>query len=220
MRHLVLRPRVLDHPHRLFACSVALVVVDTPADELVLVRSQPRAELDPPFRQVVERRHFLRQPHRVVKRQLPDHRAHVDALRRRSDRREEDCRRRDRADVGGLVLDDPVVAVAELVHHAGLADVLVVGRGRRPEALDVVDLDRAPRAEFQRLHLSLLYLKAGMTSCPNNVSDDSTMSCGIRPMWNFPAKWSYPIFSRPSAIWCATDSGLPTSASPLSSQNS
>ena len=50
-----------------------LVVVDTPADELVLVHAETRAEVDAPAGQVVEHRYLLREPNRLVEGQLPDH---------------------------------------------------------------------------------------------------------------------------------------------------
>ncbi len=121
------RPRLLDDLHRFFACGVAVVVVDAPANEFVLVGAEAGAELDAAFGEVVEGRDFLRQPHGVVERELPDHSADVNALGGGGDRRKEHGGRGDGADVGGLVLDNPVVAVAELVHQARLADVLVVG---------------------------------------------------------------------------------------------
>ncbi len=57
-------------------------------------------------------------------------------------------------------------------------------RRRTPHMLSLSKYERAAAGQPR------FYRNAGITSSPNRRIDASTIVAGIRPMWNFAAKWS------------------------------
>ena len=150
-RDLVLGPRHLDDLHHLRRDRRALIEIDAPADELVLVDADAGAELDPPVRQMVEHRHLLREPQRMVERQLPHHRADPQRRRRARDGGEIDGGRRDAPDRRILMLDDEIRVIAQRLDLLRQADMLVIDVGHHLGFFRVA-ADRIPQGEIEPGH--------------------------------------------------------------------
>ena len=174
----VAAPRQLDDVQRFLAHLLPCVEIQTPAHELVLMHPYAGGELRPASREVIEHRHVLREPHRVMERQLPDHRAQPQRLRVLGKRGQEDLRRGDRTDVGTLVLQRPVVAEPYALHQLRLTDMRVIDISSGLRMKNLIRLHLIPNGEFKSRHQHPLPEKM---ACP--ILPLSSLAYLIRPSY-------------------------------------
>ncbi len=117
----------------------------------MLVHADAGAELDPPARELIEHRHFLGEPDRMIERQLPHHGADAQARGGARHRGQEDARRRDAPERRVLVLDHEVGVPAGGVEFLRERDVLVIDVGHRRGGGRIA-ADRIPEGKVDSRH--------------------------------------------------------------------
>jgi hypothetical protein len=152
IRELALGPRLEDDFHRLAHGLAAVFEVHVPGLELFAARSRTDAEFEPAAGEVVDHRGVLREANRMVQGQLEDHHADADLRGRACQRGQVHRRCRDARKARVLVLDEEEVAVAELLGHLRVGDVLFVALGGQQRIVGVDDRGCVEEAELEITH--------------------------------------------------------------------
>ena len=144
----VLRPRLDNDLERLSRHLMPLLKGQVPAQEFVPYDPRPRAEFQPPVRQLVQRCQVLGQTDGVMKGQLVNHQAEPQGAGATRQGSEVNIRSGHGADRRILVLDKEVVAVPELLGLLCLTNMGLVHLHYRRKLLHLEGTEGVKDAKF------------------------------------------------------------------------